>query len=436
MKKLWRYCKILESIGIHPGISYLDGKKIRMLNLIAWTCIPFTFFFSCVNWHEGRHFLSAINASNFIASVFVLVLHHYRHYISSRLVLTFGNFLFFFLGSFFYDNGGEYFLLSTLIVVLLVYDKKWIQISSGIFILSAMFIVAFYPSPLFLEQQVPASRIFFNFIGSVSFIIVVVVFFKNIQLGYQDKIEEQHAKLKEMNNAMENIFSIIAHDIRSPLVSVQNMLSLFQEDVITEKTMKENVYIIKNRISHLNEALDNLLKWSSRNIHGIKAYRTDVSIADTIQEVLQLLSPQASQKKIILKKEIERNLVAYVDKDQITMVFRNIISNAIKYSFFGESVFISAKSIQGQAIITIKDNGIGMTKDKLSQLFKNLQIPTIGTDGERGSGLGLLLCKELLTENGGNFNITSQPNAGSIFTISLPIKKSRPLELETPTLER
>ena len=436
MKKLWRYCKVLESIGIHSGISYLDGKKVRMLNLIAWICIPFTFFFSCVNWYEGRHFLSAINASNFIASVLVLTLHHYRHYASSKLVLTFGNFLFFFLGGFFYDNGGEYFLLSTLIVVLLVYDKKWIQISSGILILSAMFIVAFFPNPLFFEQQVPAARIFFNFIGSVSFIIVVVVFFKNIQLSYQDKIQEQHAKLKEMNNAMENIFSIIAHDIRSPLISVQDMLSLFQEDIINEQTMKTHAHVIKNRISHLTEALDNLLKWSARNIHGLKAHRTNVSVASTIKEVLQLLAPQASQKKITLQEEIDRNLIVHVDKDQITMILRNIISNAIKYSFFGETVIISAKNIQGQAVITIEDNGIGMTKDKLAQLFKNLQIPTIGTDGERGSGLGLLLCKELLTENGGNFNITSQPNTGSTFTITLPLKKSKPLQLEVSTLEQ
>ncbi len=424
MKKLWRYCKLLESIGIHSDISYLDSKKIRMLNLIAWTCIPFPLFFSFINWQEGRHLLAMINISNSIASLSVLILHYQHRYTSARFVLTFGNFIFFFLGGFFFDNGGEYLLLSVLIVVLLVYDKKWIQISSGIVILLAMFWVAFYPSPIFLEQQVPMSRVIFNFVGPVSFIIVVVVFFKNIQLSYQDKIEEQHTKLKEMNNAMENIFSIIAHDIRSPLASVQDMLSLFQEDIITEQTMKENVYMIKNRISHLNEALDNLLKWSSRNIHGIKAQRGDVSIATIMQEVFQLLAPQANQKKITFKKELDKNLMAHVDRDQITMVFRNIISNAIKYSFFGESIFISAKEVQGKAIIEIKDKGIGITQDRLNQLFSSLQIPTCGTNGERGSGLGLLLCKELLHQNGGDFSIESKLHMGSTFTISLPIKTS------------
>jgi len=425
IKKLWTHLKSLESIGIHPDISYLDSKKIKMLNLIAWTCVPFTFFFSLMNWHDGKYFLSIINASNFIASVSVLILHHYRLYTGAKLTLTFGNFLFFFLGGFFFSNGGEYFLLSTLIVILQVYDQKWVQISSGIVILTAMFIVIFYPSPLFAEQQVPSFRIIFNFVGAVSFIITVVVFFKNIQLSYQDKIEEQHAKLKEMNSTMESIFSIVAHDIRSPLASVQYMLFLFQKDIITEQYVKENVTVINNKLSHLNAALDNLLQWGSRNIHGLHAYRKNVSIAEIIEEVFQLLAPQINQKEIKLKKDIDNTLISYVYRDQITVVLRNIISNAIKYSFFGESIFISAKETLGYAAIEIKDKGTGIKKDKLNSLFNNVQIPASRTDGERGSGLGLLLCKELLIQNGGTFRIESQTDVGSTFIISLPIKKHK-----------
>jgi len=421
MKKFWKYLKTIETIGVHADMSYLDIRKTKMLNQVVLVCIPLTLFFSIANFIEDRPVLALINFANFLTSSSVLLLHAYNRYIAARYVLLCFNSLFFGLGAYFFHNGAEYFLFSSLILAMLIFEKHWIQFLSSTLLIGAILIILFLPITIPTEQMVPNGRLIFNVIGSFAFIAFTLVVFKNIQSSYQHIIEEQSAKLQDMNTNMEKLFSIIAHDLRSPISSTQTLLTLFQQDIISEKATLDGLNVINNRLGQLDETLDNLLKWSIRNRVGIQAKAEPVVLDTLIAKVYSFLEPQAVAKGIHLQKAIDPNTIILVDAEQLIVVLRNIISNAIKFSFHDGTVITRTIKEATKVKIEIQDSGMGIPQSKIDQLLHSMQTPAFGTEGERGSGLGLLLCQELLRMNDGDLYIQSSPDKGSTFTIELPL---------------
>lgn len=421
IRKLHAYWNTVESTGIHADMSYMEMRKTKMLNQVALVCIPLTLFFSCANWMEGRYLLSVINYANFITSASIFLFHAYRKYTAARFVLLCFNSLFFWLGAYFFHNGAEYFLLSSLIIAMLIFEERWIQITSSAIIILAMMIIIFMPQPTSLEALIPAERLAFNFIGSLVFIVFAIAVFKDIQFSYQQEIETQQKKLQEMNSNMERLFSIIAHDIRSPISSTQTMLTLFQNQLISAEKVNETISSINNRLTQLDETLDNLLKWSIRNMDGIQTKPTVLQLEEALDRVYQFLEPQAFEKKINLVKNIDPSAIIYVDYDQFLVILRNILSNAIKFSFLNGNVSSIGIIKGGYVKLTIRDHGVGIPAQKIAQLFNSIQTPSFGTEGERGSGLGLLLCHELLRKNGGEMHIESAPDMGTTVVMSFPL---------------
>lgn len=420
MKKLWKYLATIQSTGVHADMSYLDIRKTKMLNQVVLVCIPLTLFFSVANFIEERPILALINFANFLTSSSVLLFHAYNRYITARFVLLCFNSLFFGLGAYFFHNGAEYFLFSSLILAMLIFENRWIQIISSTVLIGAILVILFLPIQVPAEQLVPPGRLIFNVIGSFAFIAFTLVVFKNIQSSYQHIIEEQSKKLQDVNSNMEKLFSIIAHDLRSPISSTQTLLTLFQQDIISEKATLESLRMINNRLGQLDETLDNLLRWSIRNRVGIQTKAERVRLEPLIDSVYLFLEPQALAKGILLQKDIDATTVIVVDTEQLIVILRNIISNAIKFSFHGGTV-ITRTIIEAAAVkIEIQDSGTGIPPHKLEQLLHSMQTPSFGTEGERGSGLGLLLCQELLRKNEGDLAIQSSPDKGSTFILSFP----------------
>ena len=187
MRRIWECLKALQSIGIYPDLPYLEGKKIQMLNLIVLFCIPLTFFFTCTNLVGVRPFLAFINACSFISSLSTLILHHYRYYKAARSTLIIFNLIFFTMGGYYFHNGAEYLLLCLLIVTLLVYDNIYIQILASCATILAIILVIFYPSDFFSDNYVPVQRVMFNFVSAISFLLIIIAVFKDIQYTYQKK---------------------------------------------------------------------------------------------------------------------------------------------------------------------------------------------------------------------------------------------------------
>ncbi len=240
----------------------------------------------------------------------------------------------------------------------------------------------------------------------------------------EEKINRQNNELEEANAAKDRFFSIIAHDLRSPISGLigltENVVKEFSSYSLNE--LSETANALHNSSSYLNKLLNNLLDWSRINRGKIEYKPENIKLLDISQESVELLRQTAANKKIEIINEIPANITVFCDKNMTAAVFRNLINNALKYSFSNGIVTIIARQADGNFIETsIKDNGTGIDRDTLKTLFDLDSVKSKpGTLDEKGTGLGLLLCKEYVNKNGGEIRAESKTCKGSTFYFTLP----------------
>jgi signal transduction histidine kinase len=234
-------------------------------------------------------------------------------------------------------------------------------------------------------------------------------------------------KLKELNATKDKLFSIIAHDLRNPLqillFSAELLCKHFDNfDADKKKEFINKIYVGTNQVSEL---LENLLEWSKSQRGVIKSHFEKINLGALVRENINLFKENAEKKNIRLRSDIDKGDYAFADRNMIRIVFRNLISNAIKFTDTGGQVKISASVSTEVVQVSVSDTGIGIPEDIISHLFRiDKQKSTLGTAKEKGSGLGLILCKEFIEKNNGAITVTSTPGEGSCFTVTLPATPS------------
>jgi two-component system, sensor histidine kinase and response regulator len=241
---------------------------------------------------------------------------------------------------------------------------------------------------------------------------------------------QMQRKQLELSTAFEKkIFSIIGHDLRSPMGNIRTYIEAFLQ---VNNKLNENVVALLKDLYLLSDnafnLLENLLNWAKSQSGGIVCRPQEGKISILIQNVISLFSLQAENKRITLKFENQGPDTGYFDPELISLVIRNLVSNALKFTPHAGAVTISAyqKAEKGdlRLIIQVSDTGTGMSPEVIDNLInKNIHFTTYGTDNEKGSGLGFQLCKEFVALNSGIISIISTPGAGSSFFISLPAEK-------------
>jgi len=246
---------------------------------------------------------------------------------------------------------------------------------------------------------------------------------KNIELENQKEEIEKKKDLLEISNATKNkFFRIIAHDLRNPISTFLNSTAYVLTDL--EGYSKEKT---KGFISELNKLsqttynlLENLLDWSTSQMGEIKFNPKTLDIVLVIKENIELIKNKLDSKKITLNLSIPSKLDVFADENMINTVIRNLVSNAAKFTNENGEIDISCNSDDKLCYITISDNGIGISKENIDKLFRiDQHHTTLGTQNEKGSGLGLILCKEFVEQNGGTITVTSEPGKGSSFSFTL-----------------
>lgn len=435
MNHFRKYWKLFSHIGAHPGMSYIDFKRVHMINLIALLCLFPTIFFSILNLIDHRYVLSAINFSNSICSFTVLVLQYYgKHNIAKATLLT-SNSVFFFAGALLYKNGGEYFLLCTLIVSMLMYDNRKIHIVLCITVAFLILLLYLLPDILPLSQQVPRSRSVFNIINALAFMVVAVNFFLDIIYKNMKKIEQQRLNLESMNRDKEKIFSIIAHDIKSPFANLEALVFMFRNQMLDSTASQEYIQQIYQQITQQNQALDDLLQWGSSSMQGMNTKASPQLIKPMIQQIIKVFNENTQSKQLKINIDIPNNTQIIANRDHTIIILRNLISNAIKFSYVNGNINIYTSIDETYTHIHIQDEGIGINPSKSAALFNEIQQKSFGTEDEPGSGVGLVLCKDLIERNKGVVNIQSTPNKGSVFTVGLPScpNHKQQTKIEVPT---
>nr|WP_319273516.1 PAS domain-containing sensor histidine kinase [uncultured Draconibacterium sp.] len=233
--------------------------------------------------------------------------------------------------------------------------------------------------------------------------------------------------LKQELETKDKFLSILSHDIRTPLGSMMAFSELLHEKLVKQDytDLLEYSAIIKNTSELTFHFFDNLLAWG-RSQKGINDFNPEYySISGIINEVMGLLNAAVLQKNIQLEFDIDKNIEVFVDKNMIKTVLRNLLSNAVKFTADYGKIRVSTKVSSHTLEISIQDSGTGMSKDRLDNLLKLDKIVSEkGTRGEKGSGLGLILCNEFVQKHNGTIKAESEPNMGSIFTIELPLRQN------------
>ncbi|MEN8249195.1 MAG: PAS domain-containing sensor histidine kinase [Bacteroidota bacterium] len=240
------------------------------------------------------------------------------------------------------------------------------------------------------------------------------------------KRKEYESSLKDINDKKDKLFSIIAHDLRSPFNSLLGLSDLLLVSNKDDDKVKSEEYIkLINDISHRTlELLGNLLAWASSQSGLGKFSQQEVDIISLVNEVFNTTHPSAINKEIEIVNNIKTITTVYADRNMIKTVVRNIINNAIKFTKKGGSVKISAKKLieKKKLEISITDTGIGIPKEKQKDLFRiDKNISTRGTDNEVGTGLGLILCKEFVEKNNGEIKLESKAGKGTKISFTLPL---------------
>ncbi|MFN4083294.1 MAG: ATP-binding protein [Bacteroidia bacterium] len=250
----------------------------------------------------------------------------------------------------------------------------------------------------------------------------------NLETSINDRTKEinkQKDELAESNKVKDKIFSIIAHDMRAPLKSLQSVLDFVNDDDITLNEIKLYLNGIRKNVSSLNLMLENVLNWSKLQMGGINRVPELFDARLTIQNVLNFYEMMAKEKNITLINQVNERASVYTDKEQLNIIFRNLINNAIKFSNEGSSIYIkSAYTDNNKIKFSVVDEGVGISKDRLDKIFNiESSFSTFGTKNEKGTGLGLQLCKEYIELNGGEIFIESEPNSGTTISFTVPINQ-------------
>lgn len=237
----------------------------------------------------------------------------------------------------------------------------------------------------------------------------------------KDEILLQKGSLEYLNREKDRLLSIVAHDIRMPLSSIQGYLEILNSIGLDE----EEKQLIEGQLLQItrdtSEMLMNLLSWSKTQLKGSHVQLKAININEALQGWLKIEHAIAAKKGIRLRMLTAGQLYVMADHDMLHLVIRNLVSNAIKFTPEGGEVIISTRYRGADGMIIISDNGIGITAEKQQQLFQLNASTTYGTNNEKGIGLGLLLCKEFTEKQQGNIWFESEFDKGSVFYISLKL---------------
>ncbi|WP_157986278.1 sensor histidine kinase [Chitinophaga alhagiae] len=407
-------------LGVSPAMSFVEARRTKLLNLLALPCIPVIGFFAVLNALQGRWLLSALNLSTTLACVAVLVLHTKRKYLSARWVLIVFSIIVYTFTGLYFHNGAEYFLLNILVCAILVYDNKWVIAALSVVICGAFITIVLMPQEWRLAPPVPPGRVWLNMASALVFIPIALSFFKRIQHDYHQEIDRQRQALAGMNKDKEKLLSIVTHDVRSPLATLEVLLDMFGKGEYPQEMMEEAAAVLHTKVAQLGGALDNVLRWSSRSMKGIRTNPEDVLLAQLITETLQFFQMVIQEKGLQVEVQVSPVAAVYADRDQVLVILRNLFSNAVKFSYPGGKIILHAVREGEQVALHITDQGKGMTAAQLGGLFTSWQNPGYGTGGERGTGLGMLLSNEFAQQNGGAIKVESVPEAGTHCTVYLP----------------
>lgn len=251
---------------------------------------------------------------------------------------------------------------------------------------------------------------------------------KNSEINNQKEIIGEKARLleirtnelAELNSVKTKLFSVISHDLRSPMYALRNLFRNMHQKNVPASDVKMVVPEVLMDLNYTIGLMENLLQWSKSQMQSTASKPEELNISKMIDDTLQLMRLQAEAKQIYIENKNSCPVYVFADKDMVSLVLRNLLSNAIKFTPQQGYVEVGVNELSSFVEVYVQDSGVGISKDAIQKINESNFYTTKGTSSEAGTGLGLMLCKEFLNKNGGQMHIESELGKGSVFSFTLP----------------
>jgi signal transduction histidine kinase len=280
--------------------------------------------------------------------------------------------------------------------------------------------ILFFP-PYVYPFDIPLSVI--NYGSGLLFIFITLYFIKFEVWKYEKSLLEKKEQLKKLNAVKDKVFSVISHDLRLPVNSILLLLHQLVKTKASANDIKVYLPEITVNMEQTGELLDNLLAWAKSQIQESNLKANEFSLSHLAQQTVIAMGGNAEKKNISVVNEIGDQCTAFADEGSTKIVLRNLMANAIKFTKPGGCVRLRSVANGEYVNILVEDNGVGIPEDKQKLLFGEGYFTSQGTNKEPGTGLGLMICKDLVQKNGGYLEFASKADNGSTFSFSLPVHK-------------
>jgi len=266
------------------------------------------------------------------------------------------------------------------------------------------------------------AKMLYAMLGISGILLFIQIRTRNLKkrtLELEEKVKTRTLELEESNAVKDKLFSIVSHDLKSPLNAIDATIQLLQGENISPEQQKKFLGYLNSSVSNTLNMLNNLLTWSVSQIRGAKLHFSRVNLKETADEIIAIYKEPASQKSIKVISEIPEKTYVYADPDVVKLIFRNLLNNAIKFSYQNGEIVISKMENEKMTGFSVKDNGMGISREKLANTFDldNGEKVQSGTASEKGTGIGLHLCHELILKSGGTIEVESAEGKGSEFRV-------------------
>ena len=269
--------------------------------------------------------------------------------------------------------------------------------------------------------EVPASQIYAEARKTIIPLVIIVILLILLAFFYMKTIEKNR-ELKKLHNVKDKLFSVVAHELRSPLSSLMSLLRLRSMNLMDIETQEQLLFDVSRRVEDVYGLLDNLLRWAKGQMNGITMSPVYFDVQNEIGTVMDNLQNSATAKMITMNNRAGKQEI-FADRDMFSVMIRNLVTNALKYTSAEGEVTVDSELSGDMLIVSVKDTGIGMPKEIQDKLFNFTETKSRrGTNNESGTGLGLVLCADFTKAFGGRIWFTSMQDEGTTFFFSVPVK--------------
>jgi len=454
IKKVYTdFLQQIRSIGIADRMNYYEKRKLGIFNQLNFFQLLTGLLLPCIGWLHTDEIpfhawlLSCLPAT---ISVTSLILNYQKRHHAALLCYFI---LYPFFTGFVYLQGMNAgielnFVLYGVLAVFFLQDMGYMLFAVALSMIN-YFVLAVLLSYFRYDVRHEFKLLFFlNHIISLCFIFYGLYLIKKENTSYQFRLllkqkalqrknneinkqreiiaekvtllETQTSELAELDNLKTKLFSVVSHDLRSPMYALRNLFRNMHQKDTPAPEIKKVVPDVLMDLNYTIGLMENLLQWSKTQMQSTAARQEELDLSKMINEALQLLRLQAEAKQIYVENKNNAPVYVYADKEMVNLILRNLLSNAIKFTPNQGYIEVGVNEIASFVEIYVQDTGVGISKEAIQKINESNFYTTKGTSSESGTGLGLMLCKEFLHKNGGQMHIESEPGRGSVFSFTLP----------------